>query len=309
MSVLFKLYSGHVAKNMKKSDEANFKNLKHIEGVKAINDLRYFKGKNKYHLFNMYYPEAVKDTKTLPLMIDIHGGGWIYGDKDLNRFHNAYYASQGLVVLSMSYRLLLRTNLKGIVKDLFFFFNYIEKNKESLNISLDNVLLTGDSAGGHLALLINAINQNPELQKMYEVFPFHFSFKMMNLEHPVPFLKDLFTSPGLGNKIARTSMMKAFFGRKYQKNPLYNNSSLNDFIDKAKYPFISIVSSSDDMFKDQTIRTYEELKKSGADVNFKMYENEPHVFEVSFYDREKSLDYNNYVINKFKEIIGDLHER
>ena len=35
------------------------------------------------------------------------------------------------------------------------------------------------------------------------------------------------------------------------------------------------------------------------------YENEPHVFEVSFYDREKSMDYNNYVINKFKEIIED----
>ena len=303
MFVLFKTYSTYLAKKMKKHDEANFKNLKHIEGVKAINDLRYFEGKNKYHLFNMYYPSYAKDTKTLPLMIDIHGGGWIYGDKDLNRFHNAYYASKGMVVLSMSYRLLLRTNLKGIVQDLFHFFNYIEENNEKLNISLENVLLTGDSAGGHLSLLVNAINQNEDLQKLYEVKPFHISFKMMNLEHPVPFLKEIFI--GKGMKIAHASLMGAFFGRNYKKKELYYNSSLDDIIDKSTYPFISIVSSSDDSFKDQTIKTYEEFKKRGVDVSFKFYENEPHVFEVSFYERKNSMDYNNFVINKFKEIIGD----
>lgn len=303
MSVLFKTYSTYLAKKMKKNDEANFKNLKHIDGVKAVNDIRYLKGKNKYHLFNMYYPDNVVDTKKLPLMIDIHGGGWIYGDKDLNRFHNAYYASKGMVVLSMSYRLLLRTNLKGIVKDIFHFFNYIERNKDELNISFDNVLLTGDSAGGHLALLINAINQNEDLQKLYEVVPFNIKFKMMNLEHPVPFLKEIFNAKG--TKIAHACLMSVFFGRRYKKKKLYYNSSLDDVIDKSTYPFISIVSSSDDGFKNQTIKTYEELKKRGVNVNFKMYENEPHVFEVSFYDREESLDYNNYVINKFKEIIGD----
>lgn len=303
MSVLFKTYSTYLAKKMKKNDEANFKTLKHIDGVKSINDIRYFKGKNKYHLFNMYYPDNAVDTKKLPLMIDIHGGGWIYGDKDLNRFHNAYYASKGMVVLSMSYRLLLRTNLKGIVKDLFHFFNYIERNKDKLNISFDNVLLTGDSAGGHLALLINAINQNEDLQKLYEVVPFNIKFKMMNLEHPVPFLKEIFNAKG--TKIAHVCLMSSFFGRRYKKKKLYYNSSLDDVISKSTYPFISIVSSSDDAFKNQTIKTYEELKKHGANVNFKMYENEPHVFEVSFYDREKSIDYNNYVINKFKEIIED----
>lgn len=307
MSVLFKTYSTYLAKKMRENDEANFKNLKHIEGVKSINNIRYFKGKNKYHLFNMYFPESASDLSTLPLMIQIHGGGWIYGDKDLSRFHNAYYASKGMVVLSMSYRLLLRTNLKGIVQDLFHFFNYIEKHKEELNISFKNVLLTGDSAGGHLVLLVNAINQNKDLQELYEVEPFNIKFKMLNLEHPVPFLKEIFNKKG--TRIANHFLMNAFFGYFYKKKTLYYNSSLEDFIDKSKYPFISIVSSSDDSFKDQTIKTYEELKKRGNEVSFKMYQDEPHVFEVSFYDRPKSLDYNNYVINKFKELIGNSYEK
>ncbi len=307
MSVLFKTYSTYLAKKMRENDEANFKNLKHIEGVKSINNIRYLKGKNKYHLFNMYFPESASDLSTLPLMIQIHGGGWIYGDKDLSRFHNAYYASKGMVVLSMSYRLLLRTNLKGIVQDLFHFFNYIEKHEKELNISFKNVLLTGDSAGGHLVLLVNAINQNKDLQELYEVEPFNIKFKMLNLEHPVPFLKEIFNKKG--TRIANHFLMNAFFGYFYKNKKLYYNSSLEDFIDKSKYPFISIVSSSDDSFKDQTIKTYEELKKRGNEVSFKMYQDEPHVFEVSFYDRPKSLDYNNYVINKFKELIGNSYEK
>lgn len=301
MPVLFRTYSTYLANKMKKSDEANFKNLKHIDGVKSTLDIRYFKGANKYHLFNMYYPEN-SDTKKLPLMIDIHGGGWIYGDKDLNRFHNAYYASKGFCVLSMSYRLLLRTNLKGIVKDLFHFFNYIEKNKDKLNISFDNVLLCGDSAGGHLALLINAINQNRDLQILYGVVPFNIEFKMINLEHPVPYLKDLFT--GKGMYLAHACLMGAFFGRRYKKNPIYYSSSFDDLIDRSKFPFISIVSSSDDTFKAQTCRVYNDLKERNIPCLFKFYENEPHVFEVSFYDKPNSLEYNNLVIDIFKEIIN-----
>ena len=302
MSVIFRTYSTFLAKKMKENDEANFKKLKKIEGVTSINDIRYFKGNNKYHLFNMYYPSSCKDTTKLPLMIDIHGGGWIYGDKDLNCFHNQYYASKGFVVLSMSYRLLLRTNLKGIVKDLFRFFNYIERNQKNLKISFDSVLLTGDSAGGHLSLLINAINQNKKLQNLYGVIPFNIQFKMMNLEHPVPFLKEIFS--GKGQVLAHYFLMRAFFGRRYKKKEIYYNSSLDDLVKISHYPFISIVSSTDDTFKFQTIKTYETLKAHGADCSFKMYENEPHVFEVGFYDKPNSIDYNDSVINKFNEIIG-----
>ena len=304
MAVIFRAYSTYLAKKMKKNDEANFKKLKEVGDVESMNDIRYLKGKNKYHLFNMYFPKGAKDKTKLPLMIDIHGGGWIYGDKDLNRFHNAYYASQGFVVLSMSYRLLLRTNLKGIVQDLFSFFHYIEENQKELEISFDNVLLTGDSAGGHLALLVNAINQNKDLQEIYGVTSFNIEFKMLNLEHPVPFLKEIFAQKG--TMVAHHLLMDAFFGRRYKKKSIYLNASLDDFIDKTKYPFTTIVSSSDDSFKNQTIRVYEEFKKRNYPCEFKFYENEPHVFEVSFYDRKNSLEYNNYVVNKFKEIVSSL---
>ena len=54
-------------------------------------------------MFDAYYP-AENDGK-LPVIIDIHGGGWMYADKDLNIFYNQYLASRGFLVFSVSYRL------------------------------------------------------------------------------------------------------------------------------------------------------------------------------------------------------------
>ena len=306
MSVLFNTYSRFLINQMKKNDEINFKDLKFIDGVSAINNISYLNDNNKYHLFNMYYPSEVIDKRKLPLMIDIHGGGWIYGDKDLNRFHNAYYSSQGMVTLSMSYRLIPKVKFIDMVKDLFSFFHYIEKEKDNLNIDFKNVLLSGDSAGGHLALLIHAINNSEELQKIFGVTHFNIEFKMLNLEHPVPYLNLLFIKENETKSFANSCMMKAFFGSKFRKNPLYLNSSLDNFVSKVKFPKTIIVTSSLDSFRPYTLKAYEDLKVNNVDVTLKDYENEVHVFEVSRYDKEKSREYNDFVIKEFFKLIkGD----
>ena len=276
MSVLFNTYSRFLINQMKKNDEINFKDLKFIDGVSAINNISYLNDNNKYHLFNMYYPSQIIDKRKLPLMIDIHGGGWIYGDKDLNRFHNAYYASKGTVTLSMSYRLIPKVKFIDMIKDLFSFFHYIEKEKDNLNIDFKNVLLSGDSAGGHLALLTHAINNSEELQKIF------------------------------GVTHANSCMMKAFFGSKFRKNPLYLNSSLDNFVSKIKFPKTIIVTSSLDSFRPYTLKAYEDLKVNNVDVTLKDYENEVHVFEVSRYDRDNSREYNDFVVREFFKLIkGD----
>ncbi|UKI14322.1 MAG: hypothetical protein L6V85_09755 [Clostridiales bacterium] len=42
----------------------------------------------------------VRKTKKLPVIIDIHGGGWMYGDKDLNAPYCEALAKRGFVVVS-----------------------------------------------------------------------------------------------------------------------------------------------------------------------------------------------------------------
>ncbi|MEG2273943.1 MAG: hypothetical protein RSC44_01280, partial [Clostridia bacterium] len=49
-------------------------------GVDEICDIAYNEDCNKHHLLDIY--RKAGDTKKLPTIIDIHGGGWYYGDKE-----------------------------------------------------------------------------------------------------------------------------------------------------------------------------------------------------------------------------------
>lgn len=67
------------------------------------------------HTLNLYRPLGAEGP--LPVVVDIHGGGWMYGDRELNRAYCMYLASQGWAVMGMSYRLLPEVDLRGQVQD------------------------------------------------------------------------------------------------------------------------------------------------------------------------------------------------
>ena len=52
-------------------------------GVVSVIDLPYTKSGISEHMLDIYYPENT--SQPLPVIIDIHGGGWIYGCKEINR--------------------------------------------------------------------------------------------------------------------------------------------------------------------------------------------------------------------------------
>lgn len=83
-------------------------------------------------------------------MVDIHGGGWMYGDRQLNRNYCMYLASRGYAVMGMSYRLVPEVTVAGQVQDVFASLHWLAEHSTEYGFDLSRVLLTGDSAGGHL---------------------------------------------------------------------------------------------------------------------------------------------------------------
>lgn len=299
MSLLFNIYAYFSNKKWSKVDDDRKKKLPKIENVIATKDLKYKDDKNKFHLFNKYSPSVI--SSDYPLIIDIHGGGWFYGTKDLNEPYTNYLASKGFNVLAPSYRLIGKYKLIDIVHDLFDFLDYVYENQEKIGVSTRDVMLVGDSAGGHLALLIQAINENERLQKIYGVKPFKINFKLLVLEHPCPELKDILKDGK--NDFAHKTLLKVMFGRNYKKSIIYQNSSLSDFINDSYFPFIILVGGKKDPLLPQTISTHQILETYNIEHDYKLYNN-VHVFEVIYYNNEASLEFNDYTLNKFKEIIG-----
>ena len=53
------------------------------QNIEIISDIAYIDDGNYYHKLDVMYPNNISENDKLPVIIDIHGGGWMYGIKGL----------------------------------------------------------------------------------------------------------------------------------------------------------------------------------------------------------------------------------
>lgn len=98
-----------------------------------------------------------------PLVVMIHGGGWARGGRfemGLTKWA-AYLAAAGLAVVSIDYRLAPRTTYPDSFQDCLDAVDWAVEHAEELGADPARIGLWGDSAGGHLALLLAASQTHP----------------------------------------------------------------------------------------------------------------------------------------------------
>lgn len=149
------------------------------EDIDVIADLAYLPdggydtaaGACRGHLLDLYLPHdaVLRGGHTLPVYIDIHGGGFTYGYKELNRNFNVHLAEQGFAVFSLNYRPAPQTDLRGQLADIQAALRWIAAHMADYPVNPNAVFLTGDSAGGALTLLTLAIENNAEAAAAFGV--------------------------------------------------------------------------------------------------------------------------------------------
>lgn len=124
---------------------------------------------------DVYLPAGRTQAET-PLLIYIHGGAWIDGDKSEFLQVKSILESEfpGYAFVSLNYRLFdFASATNGILdqeQDIIAAFNYIESQLSAWNIS-DDFIISGASAGGHLALLHAYKNNTSNLKAAVIFFP------------------------------------------------------------------------------------------------------------------------------------------
>lgn len=149
------------------------------ESIDAICDMPYLPdggydaeaGESRGHLLDLYLPHSamVRGGATLPVFIDIHGGGFTYGYKELNRNFNMHLATLGFAVFSLNYRPAPQTDLRGQLADVQNALAWIRDHADDWPISPHNIFLTGDSAGGALAWYTLLIERNPDAAQAFGI--------------------------------------------------------------------------------------------------------------------------------------------
>ena len=103
----------------------------------------------------------------LPVIVNVHGGGWVYGTKEVYQFYCMSLAQMGFAVVNFNYRLAPENKFPSSVEDTNSVFNWIEKKQTEYGFDCKNVFAVGDSAGANLLALYAAIFTNAELKKKY----------------------------------------------------------------------------------------------------------------------------------------------
>ncbi len=105
---------------------------------------------------DLYLPllDLEPDSKSLPVVLLVHGGGWAEND---NRYQMKKLAKpiaqEGFAVFSITYRLAPEYVFPAPVDDLLEAINWLSKNAEKYHIDMQRTAIFGYSAGGHLAEL------------------------------------------------------------------------------------------------------------------------------------------------------------
>jgi acetyl esterase/lipase len=87
-----------------------------------------------------------------PLLVYIHGGGWIGGTKEASILRVLPYLEMGWAVANVEYRLGAVSLAPAAVEDCLCALHWLKRNAEDYNIDTSRIVTTGNSAGGHLAL-------------------------------------------------------------------------------------------------------------------------------------------------------------
>jgi acetyl esterase/lipase len=104
-----------------------------------------------------------------PTLLQIHGGAWVLGSKNeqgLPLMH--HLASRGWVCISADYRLSPHATFPDHVVDLKRAIGWIREHGREYGANPDFLIVTGGSAGGHLAALVSLTANDPAFQPGFE---------------------------------------------------------------------------------------------------------------------------------------------
>ncbi len=121
-----------------------------------VNDNITYKVANSYEAkLDVYRPRESK-TPT-PVVVMIHGGGWVAGTKEGSVLYSLPFMTRGFAVVNVEYRLGKTSLAPAAVEDCLCALHWVGRNAKKYNFDLSKVVVTGGSAGGHLALTTSMI--------------------------------------------------------------------------------------------------------------------------------------------------------
>lgn len=125
----------------------------HDEYGQRFTDIAY--GSLQYNTYDLYLPTDASEKDSLALILFIHGGAWLGGDKEWHHADCYDWVQKGYATATMNYSLLGEegVSILTMLDDIDACIRHITGFAQQKGIILNQMAIAGTSAGGHLAMM------------------------------------------------------------------------------------------------------------------------------------------------------------
>ncbi len=283
-----------------KSDKKRDEGLEMPNDVEYVRNIRYGENK-KYHTLDICWTKCIEGREVdvqkdkLPVIISVHGGGYVYGNKEVYQFYCASLAQKGFVVINFNYRLAPKYKFPAPLEDLTAVLNWILERQKEYPVDMDKVFLVGDSAGAQIASQYGAMYANKDYREVMSIEVPKITLCGLGLCCGTYDLKKRIQADG-GKGVMRDYLGKA--PEKYGEK-----LDALKYISKD-YPPTYLFSSQGDFLVEECKPMAEFLKSMDVECEYKIYgkENTGHVFHVDMRN-EFSSEANSEQLEFFKKVL------
>lgn len=113
-------------------------------------NITYLTAENYELKLDIYRP--IDPKKAVPTVVYFHGGGWVGGTRSANVLEILPYLEMGWAVVNVDYRLASVSLAPAAVEDCRCALKWVVTNAQRYNFDAERIVISGRSAGGHLAL-------------------------------------------------------------------------------------------------------------------------------------------------------------
>jgi len=276
---MMKLIENYMAKKLKAEDEATKRymakrdaTVTFPEDVEETKNLRY--GTGDRAIMDVYRPKQMEGS--LPILIDFHGGGLLLCEKEFNRYFCAEMARLGFVVFNVEYPLAPDHKVFEILAEAFKALKTIEAMAENYGGDLDRVALTGDSAGGWLALYTTAAWRNSAIADSLGLTAGGFEIGALALTSCMAY------TTGMNPKYLM--LRSSYFGSEYRRHPFMQYTDPRCKAVTEALPPTFLLTGSGDYLRADTLSYAKALEEQNIPHKLADYDGDPkklvHVFNV-----------------------------
>ncbi len=232
----------------KMSEKAYLKDLDRIDlskmdpNIKVVKDISYINDDSLEHKLDIHY---LSNKKIKPILINIHGGGFISGYKEMDSLFANYLAQRGFVVFNLNYRLVYPTiNVFDQIIDISNAVKWIISNADKYEANTNEMYIAGHSAGAVLAIAESLLCTDQRMRGDFNIAERNYGYKGIILDCGVMhFYK---------KSIAYWGMRNMIFPRGYKKMDKYQYLIFENNRKISTLPKTVLITNKEDNLRDMS---------------------------------------------------------